>query len=483
MMKERLAREVTDTTATPSLTSRVCRFVSGLDIGDIPEEIRHKVKLHILDTLGCGIAGASSTLAVSMRKFIGLEHGDGNVPVFGTPFRLGPAAAAFANSAAMNALDYDDGVEIRGKGMGHPGASIVAAAASAPFMSRIDGRTFLAGITAAYEINNRLIEAMQPTIRRFRDVYGVCQHQSIGSAIAHARLQGLAPDDLANVVGLAAILTHVPSLRKYNFGTPPLISFKDMNAPAAQTGVQAAQLHDCGLVGSKDVLDGGSGFWRMVGSDRFRPDRLSEALGTRWAVLNASFKDYPTCRWMHASLEAFETLMKEHSIDPESVERVVVHTSEGLARDFMDASPATMVDAQFSFPFAFAALAYGVHPASDWYSQETMQRLDLLRFAGGVRAEVDPTIDAMMRGPLRRPTGRVDIVAGGKRFNSPMVHYALGSRERPLPEDRVLAKFTGNATPVIGAAKAAEIIERIMRIEREADMACVLALAAIGTGR
>jgi hypothetical protein len=88
----------------------------------------------------------------------------------------------------------------------------------------------------------------------------------------------------------------------------------------------------------------------------------------------------------------------------------------------------------------------------------------------------------MMRGPLRRPTGRVDIVAGGKRFNSPMVHYALGSHERPLPEDRVLAKFTGNATPATGAAKAAEIVERIMRIEREADMACVLDLAAIGTG-
>lgn len=462
-----------------SITARVCRFAAGLTLDDIPGEVRLKAKLHILDTIGCGIAGAGSMLAQSMLAFVGLEHGSGRVPVFGTSHRFGPATAAFANAAAMNALDFDDGFEVDGKGMGHPGASIVAAASSAPFIAAISGGKLLTAIVAGYEINNRLIRAMQPSIERFRQVYGVCQHQTIGSAVAHAAALGSNAVALENSVGLAGTLSNVPSLRKYNFDAPPLISFKDFNAPAAEAGVRAVQLNDCGIVGSKRVLDGSGGLWRMLGSDSFMPEYLTEDLGARWELLGSSIKPYAACRWMHTAMEAFETLLAGNGLRPEDIEAVTVHTSAALARDFMDPMPKTMVDAQFSFPYALAALALGVGPASKWYDTQTMSRSDIYDFAQCVRAEIDPEIEQRMGGALRRPAGRVSILANGTQISSPLIEFALGSRERPLSDAAINQKFESNAAPVLGTVLASELRERLLDIEAEGDISALLELATV----
>ena len=140
---------------------------------------------------------------------------------------------------------------------------------SAAFTAPVSGAAFLAAIIAAYEINNRLIGAMQPSFARFREVYGVCQHQSVGAAVAYGCLAGLDAAGLENAIGHAATLANVPSLRKYNWDDRPLISLKDFNAPATEAGIRAVQFHAAGLIGSRDVLGGESGFWRMLGSDQF----------------------------------------------------------------------------------------------------------------------------------------------------------------------------------------------------------------------
>ncbi|MGV7213821.1 MmgE/PrpD family protein [Bradyrhizobium sp. UFLA05-112] len=465
--------------AASTLTAQVCRFAAQLRIEDIPAEVRKKAKLHVLDTLGCGLAGAGTSLARQLLQYLRLEHAHGSVPVFGAGMQLGPAAAAFGNSACMNALDYDDGYEIAGKGMGHPGATIIAAATSGSFVNRVSGSEFLTAVVAAYEINNRLIRSIQPTIERFREVYGVCQHQTVSACIAFGKLSQLDADEMNNAVGLAATLSNVPSLRKYNFAERPLISLKDFNAPAAEAGVRAVQMHGCGIVGSKSVLDGPTGLWRMLGSDCFEEEALTAGLAHEWAILGSTFKTYPVCRWMHTAMEALEQLIRDNSLGPSDIDHVVIHTSIGLCRDFMDPAPATMVDAQFSFPYAFAALLLGIHPASNWYARETLERTDLLELAGRVRAEVDPAINDLMSGERRRPAGRVTVTSEGKSYASPLIEFALGSVERPASEEVIRSKFMDNATPVIGQNAAEEIWSRVDILEAVSDVTDVLRLAVL----
>jgi 2-methylcitrate dehydratase PrpD len=459
-----------------TLTRQVAGFAAALRLDAIPASVSHKAKLHLLDSIGCGIAGASSTLAQQIFDYLVVEHRDGPCPVLGAPLRFGPATAGFANSAAMNALDFDDGFEIAGRGMGHPGATIVAAAVSAAFTAKVSGAALLEAVIAAYEINNRLIRAMQPSHSRFREVYGVCQHQSVGAAIAYGCLTGLDAAGLENAIGHAATLTNVPSLRKYNWDDRPLISFKDFNAPATEAGIRAVQFHAAGLVGARDVLAGETGFWRMLGSDQFDADGMIAGLGSDWTLAHNAFKSFPVCRWMHTALEAFAEVVAAHGLAAKEIEQVTVHTSGGMAHDFMIQAPVTMVDAQFSLPFAIAAQALGIVPGADWYRAETLRRADVLEFARRVVAMVDPEIDTLMTGPLRRPAGRVAVRARDAVHESRLVEIPSGSAESPIDDSSVQAKFIANVAPVIGAARAEAFRARLMRIESEPDARAVLEL-------
>lgn len=431
-----------------SLTRRLADFASGLGIADIPADVAGKIKLHLLDALGCGLAGADTDLTRRVLAAVRAEYADGPCPVPGTGVSLSPAGAAFVNSTAMNALDHDDGFEVDGKGMGHPGATLVAAALSGVAVSRADGATLLAALAAAYEINARIILSIQPSQERFRQVYGVCQHQSLAAAAVYGRLLGLGGADLANAFGFAGTLAPVPSLRRYNWDSRPLVSFKDFNAPAAEAGLRAVRYAAAGLVGAADVLDGPTGFWRMIGSDRFDPDVLCDGLGEVWWARHASFKPYPACRWMHTALESFETLRDTHGLVAGEIEKFEVLTSAGLARDFMDAAPATMVDAQFSLPYCLACLALGLPPV-DWHVANALADDECAALSTRVAATVDREIDGVMSGETRRPAGQVRVHARGRWFEGPRLSHPRGCRERPMDDAAVIAKFRANAARVL----------------------------------
>lgn len=454
--------------ASPSLTARLAGFAASLSPEEIPQDVRRLVTLHFIDSLGCALPGARTPLMDNLLQFLGEEQAAGPCPVPGTDVSFGPSAAALATATAMNALDYDDGYEVDGRGLGHPGATICAAALSAVWRRRVTGDQLLSALTAAFEINARLIQAIQPTPTRFTEVYGVCQHQSIAAALAYGRLAGLEAGQLANAMGLAGSLTCLPSLRQYNWDRRPLVSFKDFAGPAAETGVRAVQMSRAGLIGPHAILDGEAGFWRMIGSDRFDPDILTDGLGETWACRHLSIKPYPACRWMHTALESFQTVQRRHTIAAREIEAIEVLTSASMARDFWDRCPATMIDAQFSLPFALANLVLDT-PLPHWH--RTLSEPDHLAVAGRVEARIDAEIDAAMS--LRRPAGQVVVRIRGGRLEGPRLILPRGTRERPLSDVEILKKFRSNAE-ASGLGPAATALEALEGLDEMDDAATAL---------
>ncbi|NPE72940.1 MmgE/PrpD family protein, partial [Dickeya dadantii] len=110
------------------ITLTLARFACQLTPEAIPAVWRRKILLHLLDTLGCGVAGLESEVFLQAQRMARQQYAAGASPVLGSQNGLSALGAAFVNSAAMNALDYDDGFERDGRGMGHPGATLVAAA-------------------------------------------------------------------------------------------------------------------------------------------------------------------------------------------------------------------------------------------------------------------------------------------------------------------------------------------------------------------
>lgn len=432
-----------NTTATRQLV----KFACTLQAQAIPEAIRHKVSLHLLDGLGCGWAASQHQSCEPAIRSARLFGGRGDCSVFGhTGFS--PLAAAFGNAAVINGLDHDDGVEIDGKGLGHPGATLIAAAMAALDISPtpVSHEALITALTVGLEVNNRLIHAIQPSVERFNQVYGVAQHQSIGAALVTGLLLALDEQQLHNAVGLAAALTPLPSLHQYNWQQRPLLSIKDAVAPAAQAAVQAVIMAQQGMSGSLDVLDGEQGFWRMIGSDQFTPEILTHDLGNHWYADYGSFKIYPACRWLACALESLETLVQETGWLAEDIQSVEVHTFPRIVDDMMDYRPQTVTDAQFSLPWTMAAVAAGLAPGTGWYTEKNMKSPALRALADKVTAILDPDFTARMTGPARQPGARVVLTHLNGSRSVQERFKPLGSAERPLTKSDVIAKARLNLT-------------------------------------
>lgn len=442
-----------------SLTRSLADFAARLRLEAVPAQVVRRMKLHIIDTLGCAVAGWDLDLSEAARRVARSTGQGGHCRVFGTDERFSATAAVFANSVIANALDYDDGFEIDGKGMGHPGASIITAALAAADGANASGAAFLEAVIAGYEVNNRLIWAMQPSAERFAEVYGVGQHQSIGAAIAHARLCGLDGPEIANAIGLAATLTPVPSLHKYNWHDRPIASLKDCVAPAAQAGVLAVIMSRAGLVGAVDVLDGPQGFWRMLGSDRFDPDLALQGLGREWLGSRGSFKVYPACRWMASALEAFEAAFVRSGVRAHDIESIEIASFSAIAEKMMVRRPLDAVDAEFSLPFCIGAIATGRAAGRAWFTADAFADQALLDVADRVHVAVDPAMDRAMNGAGRRPSAHAVIVCADGRRHEHRVDAPLGGGLRPVPDEMIRRKFIGNlgGNPAVAEPLAAMI--------------------------
>jgi 2-methylcitrate dehydratase PrpD len=460
------------TTAGVSLTKQIVQFASELRLDNVPVMWRRKILLHVIDALGCGIAGRTSEVTRDCLNWAKQSWAAGQAPLL-TGGTLCAVGSAFINAAAINALDYDDGLELAGKGLGHPGGTLVASALAALGSKPVTGADWLRALIAGWEVNARVIISQQPTAERFRQVYGVCQHQSLGGALVYGLLAGLSGEALANAIGLAGSLTPLPSLHHYNWGTSSLVSLKDYSTPAAESAVKGVELAIAGLVGPQAILDGPQGFWRMMGSDQFDSQFLVDGLGQDWQLRHASFKAWPVCRWLHSALAAFEQLRHQHAFSAEHLDAIDVAGSQRLVDDFAVIQPTNETDTQFSMPWALACLALRI-PHQQWSHATTRSNPQVQSLAHRVQLRSDNQLEQWMT-QHRRPICQVTVQVNGKRITAPQVSYPPGCEENPLPDSVILDKFLDNLRGHISSAtQRQQLLDNLLALENCDDVSAVL---------
>src|SRR6266705_1174976 len=92
-------------TALP-LAERLADYAYRLRFEDIDGATIERVKAHVIDTIGCGIA-AFDERPVRVCREIALTNAGGVSSVIGTDRRASPDLAAFANSAASRYYDLN----------------------------------------------------------------------------------------------------------------------------------------------------------------------------------------------------------------------------------------------------------------------------------------------------------------------------------------------------------------------------------------
>ena len=100
-------------------TRSIAEFVATLSYDRIPAEVIERIKLLILDSIGCAIYGAQLEWCRILRTTLESLDATRTTSVWGTPLRLSSPHAALINGTQVQGFELDD---VHRQGVLHVGA-------------------------------------------------------------------------------------------------------------------------------------------------------------------------------------------------------------------------------------------------------------------------------------------------------------------------------------------------------------------------
>jgi 2-methylcitrate dehydratase PrpD len=298
------------------------KFCSELEFDKIPEEVKHKAKLCVLDYVA-NIYGSLELDAVrAVVDFVRSLGGPEAATALGCGFRTGLQNAAFINGTTAEAIEAQDGLRFGGN---HPVSAVIPAAFAVSESLGLGGPRLMEAIVAGYEVANRAAAAMHPfhTLSGFLPT-GTCG--TLGAAIAVSKLMGHKFSEMLNAMGNAGYLLPISMAEQLMGGYTVKIV---QGGQAASAGIMAAGLAGKGITGSPFVLEGTAlkgGFTQITVRQEPKPERITDKLGEHYSIMDVYFKPYTACRHTHGAAQATLALLKEKKLAPADIDSIGVST-------------------------------------------------------------------------------------------------------------------------------------------------------------
>jgi 2-methylcitrate dehydratase PrpD len=451
-----------------TIAGEVAEWVGGLAYGDIPFETLAAARLHLLDTLGAGLAAHARGVATAGRTVATSGGGSGSSTIIGLEAGAPAAAAALANGMLCHGLDFDD---THADSICHVGVVVSPAAVAVAEATGANGRELLLALVAGGEIITRVGAAAAPgyMVRGFHptSVSGV-----FGAAAAAARLRSLAPREIRSALGLAGSMSS--GLFAYlgdGSETKPVHA-----GWAAHGGILAAELAAAGGEGPAAVFEDRFGFFAAYyDGDAGALEAQVSDLGRRWETPRIAFKPYPACHFVHSCLDAAASLLARHPVAADDVERITVAVpGPGVPLVLEPAAakrdPRTEYDAKFSLQYSIAALIVHGHVGVETYTEQAIRDPAVLALA----ARVEHVQRSFPSYPRSFPGWvRIETRAGAVLEHE--LEHQRGGPENPMSVDEVTAKFRANAALALDATSIRELETALLSLEEHDDLTRVFA--------
>jgi 2-methylcitrate dehydratase PrpD len=206
----------------------------------------------------------------------------------------------------------------------------------------------------------------------------------------------------------------------------------------------------------KDVLSGPQNFVKSY-APKADPAKLIEDLGKRFEVSLTSIKDWTTGGPILSLLDGIVNLRKQHPFEASDVRHIVVRSATSQAervnnREMPD------INVQYLIAVMLIDKTVSFHSAHD---KARMQDPAILRERAKVELVADEELERLL--PTRVGVVEVDLADG--THLTERVENARGTPENPMTRDEVVAKALGLMTPVLGAATATKLIDRLLNID------------------
>jgi aconitate decarboxylase len=448
-------------------------FVSGLRYEAIPAEVVERIKLLILDSLGCAIFGAGLPWSRIVIETLSAVDSTQGASVWGTAARLSAPHAALANGTLVQSFELDDVHRI---GVLHVGAvTLPAVLAIAETQRGMTGRDFLRACVAGYEVGPRVGMCMGPEHISQGWHSGATVGVFSAAAGAAAALR-LTAEQTVHALGIGG--TQAAGLMAAQFGA----MVKRMHAGrAAQSGLYGALLARNGFTGIIDVFENPYGGFCSTFSrstDRYDLSQLVAGLGERFETMRIALKFYSCVGSNHTTLDALRALQARHPFGAADVERVIVHGSR-VTVDHVGWKyvPQGLTSAQLNLPYCVATLLLDGDVFVDQFTEEKVADPERMALAERVQVVEDPAITA--KGSTHRHMVRVEVVLrDGTRLDE-TVESQRGSEHAFASTEDIIGKMKKLAQHRIDAAHAQRIADWVMHAEAMPDAGELARLLAV----
>jgi 2-methylcitrate dehydratase PrpD len=370
----------------PTLENRLIDHIARTGFDDLDGDAVRCCKNLVMDSLGVVFPGSRAPGCPQIVEMLRAWPSPEGASVLLNDFAVAPPLAAMANSAMMHALDFDDTLDVSAL---HTFVSVLPAAlAAAEHRGAVSGKELIAALVLGVDVICRISLAIDRPLSWIRTA--TCG--SFGAAAAAGKILGLAPDAISNALGVVYAQT---SGNAQGLVEGRLVK-RMQPGFAASAGVVSAFLAAGGVTGSRQFLTGDYGYYSLYEQGDYHPERVTEALGEHFAVVDLSIKPYPCCRMTHSSIGAAMKL-RDRVGPTMGIAKIDVSVSSMVAE--MVGKPFQIgtnpqVDAQFSIPYTTACAFIRGDVFLQDFETEPISDPAIRQLADRVRVVSDPALPA-----------------------------------------------------------------------------------------
>jgi 2-methylcitrate dehydratase PrpD len=456
--------------AEDSLSEKLSRRHINLRLDDLSPEVVEAAKLHILDSLGCLLAGSRLEPGKLAYDLAAASSDSGSTSTLvGTDSRVSFLDAVQAMSVAAHCGEMDDIHSGAGTCIG---GMIVPALIAMAEKHGGSGRNFLEAAIVGYETTARVGLAINAPSLFTRGWWPSTLCGVFGVAAAGAKFWRWPLDRTVNALGIASLNAGGMITGGHEGATARHLIF----GRAAQSGVLSLLAATQGFTGPKGALEDPRGFCLTLCAE----PKWEYLQGAEPYCLPAvAFKPYPCARQLHAAVEALLRLLQDHSITSTAIEAIELAVPTAVAslvnRPSTSANRAANLG---SGQYVMAVTAIREKMDLTSFDNRFLQSSEVQSLIDKVKVKGELELDRYF--PQSWP-GRVRISLKDGSSHIREIIIPKGEKENPMSAQEVEEKFLSLAAPVLGDVKARSVIGEVQTLADRDSLSELLALLRAST--
>ncbi len=429
-----------------SATLDLGRWAANCQLDEVPGSVCHEAKRAILNFMAVAIGGGGHT---AVERALAVAQATGGSPrctLLGRMERVDPLNAALLGGIASHVLDFDD---THVPTILHPSGPCLPPLLALAEWRGGSGADLLIAFVVAVET------ACRAALSVFPAHYDAGWHitgtaGAIGAAAGAGRFLGLTDECLAQALSLGA--TQAAGVQE-QFGHMA----KSFHAGrAAHSGLLSALLVEQGFTASTAGLEAPHG-WCHVASSAVQVEQLTAGLGSRWELLNNTYKPFPCGVVTHPVIDGALEITRQNHVEPQDIAAIELKVHARVPVLCGKAEPRTGLEGKFSIHHCCTVALVDRTVGQAQFADRRVVDPILSTLRKKVSVEVSPELqpDQAVVRVTRNDGSRLEC----------RVEHALGALEKPMSDREIEAKFRNLAEPIIGPERANRLAAAVWSLE------------------